>query len=186
VASNASIMAERDTGRVFAVSSNVTRHYSTDGQASITIHDRPYSDSSRSILLGGAPLTETGTGANVWFLQDRRNPEVTTVIQVRPFSADWFRHSFNWFDANMDNPRYWQSGAPGDLVLTGVEGHPTTPLDVKQGVLELAAWLYWRAKGGASGMAELLTGTEVDLDLLPMAYQVMVRNWRIRTAVASV
>ena len=58
--------------------------------------------------------------------------------------------------------------------------------DVKAAVLELAAWLYWRAKGGASSMSVNLTGEEIDLSLLPMAYQNMVRNWKLRTAVASV
>ena len=53
-------------------------------------------------------------------------------------------------------------------------------------VTELAAWLYWRAKGGASSYAETLTGTEIDLSLIPMAYQVMVANWKIHTFVASV
>ena len=48
-ASNASIMVERDTGRVFAVSSNVTRKYSSNGEASIVIHDRPVTDTTRPV-----------------------------------------------------------------------------------------------------------------------------------------
>jgi hypothetical protein len=35
-ASNASAIAAADTSRVFAVSSNVTRRYSTDGQTALT------------------------------------------------------------------------------------------------------------------------------------------------------
>jgi hypothetical protein len=57
---------------------------------------------------------------------------------------------------------------------------------VKAAVTELAAWLYWRAKGGASSMSVNLTGEEIDLSMLPMTYQDMVKNWTIRTAVASV
>jgi len=182
VASNASIMAERDTGRIFAVASNITHRYSTDGQRALVIHDRPYDDATRTVLLGGAALTE---GTNVWFLQDRRNTAVTCWVQLGSFDQTWFTSNFNWFDGNMDNPRYLMSGAPNNLVIAGTVGHPETPRDVHQAVLELAAWLYWRAKGGVSGLSETLTGTEVDLTLLPMAYQTMVRNWRIRTAVAS-
>lgn len=185
VASNATAMAERHTGRFFAVASNVTTRYSTDGQASLTIHDRPYNDATRVVQVQGAAYTE---GTNVWFLPDRRNPDVVNTVQLRYYDRDWYVRSFNWFDANLDNPRSWMSGggAPNDLVITGTVGHPVTPPDVKMAVLELAAWLYWRAKGGASSFAETLTGTEVDLALLPQAYQVMVQNWKIRTQVASV
>jgi hypothetical protein len=43
-ASNASIMAERDTGRIFAVASNVTTRYSTDGQSSPVLRLVPRRD----------------------------------------------------------------------------------------------------------------------------------------------
>jgi hypothetical protein len=154
VASNASAMAERDTGRIFAVASNVTLLYSTDGQRAITIHDHPYNDTTRTIRFNGATLTE---GTNVWFLQDRRNPSVSVIVQLAPFTPEWFVHNFNWFDANMDSPRYLAritSGMPNDLEIAGTVGHPVTPPDVKQAVLELAGWLYWRAKGGASGVVD--------------------------------
>lgn len=181
IASNASAMAERATGRIFAVASNVTTRYSTDGQASLVIHDRPVNDATRTVKVGGVDFAED---LNVWFLPDRRNPDVTATIQLRRYEREWFVRSFSWFDANMDSPKYGYGGTPNDLEITGTVGHPQTPPDVRQGVLELAAWLYHRAKGGATGMAETLTGTDVDLTLLPMAYQVMVRNWKIRTAVA--
>lgn len=184
-ASNASIMAERDTGRVFAVTSNVTRRYSTDGQSSLTIHDRPYSDSSRTITLQGATVTE---GDSVWFLPDRRNGDVSVTIQLRHFDtsrAEWYKQDPYWFDKNLDSPRWW-SGSPNDLVIQGVEGHPTLPLDVHQAVLELAAYLYWRERSGASGFVSTPQGDQVELGEFPQAYRDMVRNWRIRTAVAGV
>ena len=181
IASNASAMAERDTSRVFSVTSNVTHRYSTDGQSSVTIHDRPYNDATRTIVFAGATMVEEST---CWLLPDRRNPDVAVTIQLRPYDAEWWARSFNWFDANLDR-RNWTAGTPNDLVISGTVGHPETPGDVKAAVTELAAWLYWRAKGGASSMAQTLTGEEVDLSLLPMAYQEMVRNWRVRTAVAS-
>lgn len=184
IASNASAMAERDTGRIFAVASNVSHIYSTDGNTALVVHDRPYSDATRVVTLDGVTLTE---GTNVWFLTDRRNPDVTATVQLASFNREWFTKSFAWFDGNLDSPRYQLgSGTPNNLRITGVVGHPTTPPDVRQAVLELAAWLYWRAKGGVSSYAETLTGTDVDLALLPMAYQVFVRNWRLRTAVAAV
>ena len=185
-ASNASVMAERDTGRVFAVSSNVTRRYSTDGQAALVIHDRPYSDSSRVVTLGGVTQTED---TSVWFLPDRRNGDVTATIQLRYFDTstpDWYKVSPNWYDANLDSPRYLAYGSPNDLVITGVEGHPTLPLDVHQAVLELAAYLYWAERSGASGFVQTPQGDQVPIGTYPQSYVDMVRNWRIRTAVSAV
>jgi hypothetical protein len=185
IASNASAMAERDTGRIFSVTSNTTYRYSTDGQRSVTIHDRPYNDATRVTQLGGVTLVE---GTNVWYLPDRRNQDVVATVQLEYYdtAADrWYVRHFNWFDANLDSPRL-AGGTPNDLTITGTVGHPSLAGDVRMAVLELAAWLYWRAKGGASSMSVNLTGEEIDLSLLPMAYQNMVRDWKIRTAVALV
>lgn len=185
IASNASAMAERDTGRTFAVTSNVTTVYSTDGQRSLTIHDRPYNDTTRTVQLGGVTRTE---GTDVWFLPDRRNQDVAATVQLEYYDthgARWFAAHFNWFDANLDSPRL-EGSTPNDLVIRGTVGHPVLAGDVRMAVLELAAFLYWRAKGGASSLSVNLTGEEIDLTMLPQAYQTMVRNWRIRTAVASV
>jgi len=185
VASNATAMAENDTGRIFAVSSNVTHRYSTDGQRSLVIHDRPYNDATRVVTLQGVTMTE---GTDVWFLTDRRNPDVAANIQIQYYdtaAGDWYLAHAGWFDANLDSARL-RGGTPNDLVVVGTVGHPSTPGDVKAAVLELAAWLYWRAKGGSSSYVDTLTGTEVDLSYLPMAYQVMVKTWTIRTAVAVV
>jgi hypothetical protein len=181
-ASNASIMAERDTGRTFAVTSNTTRRYSTDGQASIVIHDRPYSDPARTVTLNGATVTE---GSGVWFLPDRRNQDVTTTVQLRHYDtsrADWYKADPQWFDKNLDHPRYAQ-GSPNDLVIEGVVGHPAITPDVRQAVLELAAFLYWNAKAGASGFVQTPQGDQVELGEYPESYRLMVKNWRIRTAV---
>ena len=186
VASNASIMAERDTGRTFAVTSNTTRRYSTDGQASLVIHDRPYTDGSRVVTLGGVVQTD---GSGYWLLPDRRNQDVSTTIQLRYYDTsrpDWYKASPNWFDANLDSPRL-ANGTPLDLVIQGVEGHPSLPLDVKQAVLELAAYLYWRERSGASGFVSTPQGDQVEVSSdYPESYQTMVRNWRIRTAVVGI
>lgn len=184
-ASNASYMAERDTGRTFAVSSNVTHRYSTDGNALLTIHDRPYSDSGRTVTWRGASMTE---GTNVWFLPDRRSQDVAAHVQIRQFDTgrrDWYKSDPQWFDKNLDSPRAYVSGTPNDLVITGVVGHPSLPPDVRQAVLELAAYLYWSAKSGASGFTQSPQGDEADLGDYPESYKAMVRNWRIRTAVAA-
>lgn len=184
VASNATHIVEQDTSRRFAVSSNVTRRYSTDGNASLIVHDMPYSDSSRTVAYNGVALTQD---TDYWLLPDRRNPETSTTIQMRHFSAESWRHHPQWFDRNYDRrPLY--AGTPNDLVITGVEGHPTHSLrlDVRQKATELAALLYWQAKAGRSGFVTAPDGTEVDLSAdRPDGWERFINDWRIRTAVSA-
>lgn len=185
-ASNATAQAEADTGRYFSVRSNHTERYSSNGQASLTILDVPYDDAGRTVVwLGAALVVDT----NYWLLPDRRNTVTSSTIQLRFYDftrPDWYKASPNWFDANLD---HWgpPGGAPNDLVITGVHGQPGNgPLDVHQAVLELAAWFYYRAKSGASGVVNTPTGEEIDLGALPDAYAQMVRNWKVTTGVASI
>lgn len=183
-ASNASIQAEQDTSRIFAVTSNVRHVYSTDAQTSLTIHDRPYTDGTRTITLNGVTLTE---GTNVWFLQDRRNPDVSTTIQLRAYDRgpDWYKSDPMWWDKNLD--RLDRRGSvPNDLVIEGTVGHPSTPLDVKQAVTELAAAMFWKAKSGASGVVFTATGEQTTVAELEDRYQRFIENWRIRTAVQAI
>lgn len=185
IVANAPAIAERDTGRYLSVRSNVTTRYSTDAQTAITIHDRPYTDSTRVVSLSGVTRTE---GTDVWLLPDRRNPDVVTWAQMRHFDTGipgWYRSDPQWFDRNLDRP-YRGGAAPNDLVITGTVGHGTVTGDTYLAILELEAWLYWRAKGGVSSFAETLNGTDVDLSSTPAVYQEWVRDWTLRTAVAVV
>jgi hypothetical protein len=176
--------AERDTGRVFAAASNVRTTYSTDGQSSLIIHDRPFTDATRTVTIDGVTSTE---GTNVWFLPDRRDQNVTATVQLRYYDRsrpDWYKLDPFWFDKNLDSPRYL-AGTPNDLVITGVIGHPFPSQDVVGSIRLLEAWLYWNAKSGASGVVQLPTGEALDLEAEPPRYAEFVRNWKIRTAVAS-
>ena len=184
VASNASITAERDTSRIFAVTSNVTHFYSTDAAASVTIHDRPFSDATRVVTWNGVTLVEN-TG--YWMLQDRRNPDVSTTIQLRHYdrSGQWYKADPMWWDKNLDALDR-RGAVPNDLQITGTVGHPATPLDVKQAVTELAAAMFWKAKSGASGVVFTGTGEQVTVAELEDRYARFVANWRIRTAVTAI
>lgn len=186
-ASNASVTAERRTSRLFAVASNTTHVYSLDGQASITIHDRPRVDDERVVTLDGVTLTE---GRDVWFLPDRRNPDVATTAQFRVYDrgrADWYLAVPDWFDRNLDRPNHAATTlTPNALEIRGVAGHPELPLDVREAVLAYAGWLYWRRKSGASGFVQLPNGEQLDLTVEPVTFVEMVREWRLRTAVFAV
>jgi hypothetical protein len=177
--------AERDTGRVFASGSNRTTTYSTNGEAMVAIHDRPASDPSRVVTWNGATLTE---GANYWLLPDRRDPNVSVAIQLRPFDtsrADWYKADPDWWDKNLDR-RGFGGGTPNDLSISGIIGHPFPRDEVSGAILILDAFLYWRAKSGASGTAFSLTGDPVSLAQTPPEYQDFVRTWKVLSGVASV
>jgi hypothetical protein len=185
-ASNATAQAEADTGRYFSIRSNHTERYSSNGQASLTILDVPYDDPARTITWLGASLT---SDTSYWLLPDRRNTRTASTLQLRFYDftrPDWYKASPAWFDANLDR---WgpSGGAPNDVVVVGVHGHPDNGSpDVHQAVLELAAWFYFRAKSGASGFVNSPTGEEIDLGALPDAYAQFVRNWKVTTGVAAI
>ena len=178
-------MAERDTGRTFASGSNTTRTYSSNGDALIAIHDRPVTDPSRVVTWQGATLVE---GTNAWFLPDRRDPNISTSLQIRQFDSgqwDWYKADPFWFDKNLDRRRY-PLGMPQDISITGIIGHPFPRNEVSGAILILDAYLYWRAKSGSSGSAYDLAGQAVSLAETPPEYQDFVRTWKVRTAVAGV
>ena len=176
--------AERDTSRTFAAASNVRTTYSTDGQTSLVIHDRPFEDATRTVTIDGVTSTE---GTNVWFLPDRRDQNISATVQLRHYDRsrpDWYKVDPYWFDKNLDSLPYL-SGTPNDLVITGVIGHPFPDDDVVGSIRILMAWLYWNAKSGASGVVQLPTGESLDLEAEPPRYAEFVRNWKIRTAVTA-
>ena len=178
--------AERDTGRTFAYASNKVRDYSTDGQVLVQITDIPKTDATRVVTLNGAALTET---QGYWLLPDRRNPDVSTSIQLAAFDRsriDWFKADPNWWDKNLDRFFGRYGALPLDLRISSAQGHPTITNDVFEQVRFLAAWFYWRAKSGASGSLQTPTGEVIDLGAEPVSSPVFVRNWQIKTAVADV
>lgn len=177
---------ERDTGRAFAYSSNVTRTYSSDGNASITVRDLPSNGSnSRTVTLNGAALTNA---QGYWLLPDRRNPDVSTTLQIRPYDTsrpDWFKADPNWWDKNLDRWRF-PAGLPNDVVVSGPEGHPNPQGDVVNMAKAMTALLYYQNKAGASGTVQTPAGDVIDLTSDPIGYADFVRDWRVRTAVQSV
>lgn len=187
IASNASSMLERRTGRVFSYQSNITYVYSLDGQAAITVHDRPTTDATRTVLLDGVTLTE---GSDYWMLPDRRNPEISTTIQVRYFDRsrpDWYKASPSWFDRNLDQPDYRRTTmTPNALSIAGAIGHANLPPDVSEAALTYGAFLYWRRKSGASGFVQLPNGAQLDLTSEPDVVRQCIEDWRIRTSVTAV
>lgn len=175
--------AERDTGRTFASGSNSTTTYSSNNDTSLVIHDRPMVDPSRVVSWNGVTLNESGTTPNVWFLPDRRDPNITASVQLRYYGNP--AHAAFAFDRNLDRPDY-RAGAPNDLTISGIIGHPFPSQDVVNGIATLATFLYWKAKAGGSGQVTSPTGDIVDLAELDVLYARWVERWRVRTAVVGI
>lgn len=185
IASNVTVTAEADTGRYLAVRSNHTERYSTAGQASLNILDVPYSDPTRTVTLLGAAIVQDST---FWLIPDRRDTDAASTIQLRHYDtsqAQWYKAAPTWFDAGLDRQRYPYGSQPNDLVVTGVHGHPDQT-QFSLPLLELGAWLYYRAKSGASGVVKLPSGEEVDLADHPTLYKQFVSSWRVTTGVSVV
>lgn len=183
---SATAQAERDTGRVFSYTSNTTSTYSSNGETLVSIRDVPFTDATRTVTFSGVTLTAS-TG--YWLLPDRRNQLVSTTLQLYVFDrtrGDWYKADPDWFAKNLD--RYPLRGSyPNDVVINGAEGFPgTIPGDVIEEIRFLAAWFYWRAKSGASGVIQTPDGQQIDLGAAPKSSETFVRNWASRTAVLSV
>ncbi len=177
-------MAERDTGRTIASGSNSTTIYSSNNDSVLRIHDRPYVDATRVVTWNGVTLTED---TDAWFLPDRRDSNLTTSLQLRAFNTvgQWYKADPQWFDKNLDRASYG-AGTPNDVKITGIIGMPFPKSDVTGAILVLTAFLYWRAKSGASGTAYDLNGETFSLEETPPEYRRFVADWRVRSAVASV
>lgn len=177
---------EHESGRTISASSNRETIYSTDGQAGLVIHDRPFTDPSRTVTLNGTALTGD---QDFWFVQDRRQPEITTMIQLRPFffGGEAYKGDPDWFDKNLDNwYRKWQaSGYPNDLKITGIIGHPVLAESTKQAWIAMTAYLF-KQKDVQGSVVFSPAGVAIDIADLPPQVQDWIIHWRIRTAVAAI
>lgn len=174
------------SGRSISASSNQTTIYSTDGNAALVIHDRPYVDPSRIVTLDGTTLTE---GTDVWFIQDRRSVNITTTVQLRQFGGqgEWWKGDPGWFDKNLDiwAARWAAGGPPNNLVITGIRGQPIITDDTKIAIMAMTAYLF-KSKDAVANTTFTPAGQPLDMNELPAPVQQWLANWRIRTAVMSI
>lgn len=177
---------ERLSGRTISASSNVETVYSTDGASALVIHDRPWEDASRTVTLEGTALTGQ---QDYWFLQDRRSPHITAMIQLRAFtgSGEWYKADPMWWDKNLDywNDRFGSGTQPSNLAISGIIGMPILTDDTWHAIREMTAYLF-RLKDAAGNTAFTPQGVILDLSDLPSVVQQWIGNWQIRTAVAAV
>lgn len=174
---------ERLSGRQISASSNQTSTYSTDGSSALVIHDRPFSDPSRVVVLNGITQTEN---QDYWMLPDRRYANITAMIQLQAFNGYSYKGDPDWWDKNLDTYyAKYNTGMPNDLQITGILGMPLISEDTKLAITSMTAYLF-KLKDASANTIFSPDGAVLDLSDLPANVQQWIINWRIRTAVALV
>lgn len=175
---------ERLSGRTISASSNQSRLYSTDGSSALVIHDRPFTDPSRTVVLNGVTQTEN---QGYWMLPDRRYAEITAFIQLQAFNGYMnYKADPEWWDKNLDTYyAKYNTGMPLDLQITGIIGMPTISDDTKHAITSMTAYLF-KLKDASANTIYTPDGAVLDMGDLPANVQQWIVNWRIRTAVALV
>jgi hypothetical protein len=170
---------QRKTGRQFEwQGSNHTKVFTTNGKAAITIPDLAF---AHDVTLQGSTLTANST---YYLIPDPRTSGIYTGLQLRPFGRYDYRSNPQWFDRNLDNPR-WDLGStlPNDLSITGEWGYQTVPSDVLMAVTILAAYYTKFPDAIISGGIQTTEGTVVIG--FPDPVQAFIEDWRLATPLDS-
>ena len=134
----------------------------------------------------GATITQD---TDFHFIQDRRSPYVTAMIQLQPFTGrpDWYKADPDWWYKNLDtwSAKWGNSGMPNDVVITGIIGMPILTDDTWHAIVEMTGYLF-KQKDAASNVVFGPDGTILDIGDLPTPVQAWIVNWRIRTAVGVI
>jgi|SRR5436190_17235999 len=171
---------ERATGRIFRDETSLTLKFTTNGEAAITI---PGLRTASTVTLQSAALTD---GASYWLIPDVQQTGVATGIQFRQFGyghGDSYLGNPEWFDRNLDNPKYGggsrYGSLPNDLVIAGAWGYTDTnlPEPVRDANTRDAAWLTLRSDALLSGARATDQGI-FDLSSRPTEVQAFVHEWR--------
>lgn len=113
----ASDLLTRATGRQWEAQTGVTKKFTTEGRASITL---PGLRTTSGVTLQGTALTADST---YYLIPDAAQTGLYTGIQFRAFGNRSYLSNPEWFDRNLDHPRYryyndWGS-LPNDLSIAG-------------------------------------------------------------------
>ena len=171
---------ERATQRMFRDETS-TLKFTTNNQASTYI---PGLRTASSVTLNGATLA---ADSSYWLIPDVQQSGVFTAVQTRPFNrgsgSNWYLGIPDWFDRNLDSPK-WNAGLregslPNDLVITGNWGYTDTtlPEPIRDATTRLAAFLTLRSDALLSGARQTDVGI-FDLSAWPIEVQSFVHSWR--------
>lgn len=164
----ASGILQRATGRQWEAQSGVTKKFTTQGRSSITL---PGLRTATSVTLQGAELVADTT---YWLIPDAAQTGLYTGIQVRAYGNRSYLSNPEWFDRNLDSPRYpgnWGSGwsLPNDLLVVGDWGLLAAdyPEPLLHATKVLASYFTKRPDSVLASVATTVEGTTLNYSALP-------------------
>lgn len=179
----ASNQLERATGRLITASaSNTTKTFTTFGRAQITIPDLRVAD---TVSMAGSSLTLDET---VHLIPSVQANDIYTSVQVRPFrgpysgGAGWYLAYPDWFDRNLDSPRYGASmdrGLPNDLVITGLWGWTSVPKSWVLATMALAGYYLKHSDSLLSGGGVTADELVLDFSEFPSEVRQLIKDWQL-------
>lgn len=185
----AAYLMMKKTGRIFQ-DTTVSLKYTTNGKPYIPL---PGMRSVSSVTQQGTALVADST---YYLIPDPMQSGLYTAIQLRGFGAarsdgPWYLHNPEWFDRDLDNPRYFPQGQwtslPNDLVVAGSAGYldADMPETVRHVNKVLAVFFTKRPDAILSGAVSTPDGSSFDLSGYPIEFQDFVREWKVGGYVES-
>lgn len=163
------------TGRQFEGASN-TKVFSTRGRESVPIPDLRV---ATAVRLNDSAQT---VDSQFYLVPDHHNSGVYLSIEFpgRGGYYDDYRRYPDWFDRNLDSPR-WQNRAArsmaNDLEIDGVWGYATTPAAVLQAQTILAGWYTKRPDSLLANVSITPEGNVLTFGQLPPEIADFVKTW---------
>ncbi len=191
IASNirqASWFLERATNRLFGDYTGITRKYTTNGAAYLTI---PGFRTFTSVTLAGAALS---ADTSYWAIPDVQQTGVYTGLQLRGFQqrpdGPGYLHRSDWFDTNADQA--WRNGIdlsslPNDLVIVGDAGYTDANLPEPARFTTKVLAAFYTKYPDAVLVAAIQTANDGSIDLsgFPLPVQQFVADWRVGQGVGQ-
>lgn len=167
---------ERETGRQFENQAGVTKTFTTNGAAAISIPD---ARTITSVTLQGAALV---VDESYYRIPDNKGS--FTTIQFRSFGGRGYSYLSHpeWFDRNLDMEwrRYGPtSSLPNDLVIVGDFGYSPYPHDFLLAVKVLAAWYTRRPASLLANAASTPEGNLLQYGELPPEVTGFITSWKL-------
>lgn len=157
--------------------SNVTKVFSTEGAARVTIPDLR---SISAITLNDATVV---ANESYYLIGDRNQSGVFVAIEF-PGQRNVMSPGLNTFDVNYNFLRYGTryESLPGNLSITGLWGHEPLPAELLHATTVLAGYYTLRPDALLGGAVNRLEqGVIFDLSRLPVEVQDFVETWRIES-----
>lgn len=142
-----------------------------------------------SVTRQGSALTQDES----WYpIRNAGQDGIYTGIQFRAFSVrndgPSYLHNPEWFDRNLDNPRYTGVSLPNDISATGNWGWSANayPSDFLMAVKVLAAWYTKRPASVLANVAVTNEGTAMVYSDFPPEVVEFIRAWTLGPQMAVI